>query len=94
MAKYEKMIADNDAIEMVLVSADQDEAGMTKFMTKAKAPFPAVKLSQVSKLSLVTKHQERGIPDYILLDAEGELITGDDALVFSEIDKLFAEEKK
>ena len=73
---------------MIHVSLDGDEAGMKHFLGKEDAPFPAVKHSKVQSLKVLMQHRTNRVPQYILVDTQGEAVAHDLGPILSKIKSL------
>jgi thiol-disulfide isomerase/thioredoxin/predicted secreted protein len=60
--------------ELVFVSDDHDEAGMTEYMTTMAMPWPAVAYGE-RNLSRLNKFANTGIPDLVLVDSSGKVLS-------------------
>ena len=74
MEYYNESIAENDNVELVLYSCDGDKKGLEKFMTQHSAPWPAIDHRSLKRAKTIGKYSPKGIPSYILIDAEGNKI--------------------
>ena len=71
---YDESISKGKNIEVVHLSCDQDDAGMLSFVTDMKFNFPAVASAKWRKEKIFEPMAPSGIPNYKLVDAEGNVI--------------------
>lgn len=71
---YDETISKGKNIEVVHLSCDQDEAGMTSFMKDMKFNFPGIAKAKWEKEKVFKDIAPSGIPNYKLLDATGKVI--------------------
>ena len=93
MEYYNDEIADNDDVELVWASADQSEDAMEDWAKNEKFPWPTVKFKSARKIDPINDVRPRGVPGYVLLDAEGEVLaksTGTNQPVKQKIKELAA----
>jgi hypothetical protein len=84
---YNKLIAPNDKIELLLVSHDTDEDRSETWAAKLHFPWPIVPSDKIKRAGL-EKYDPKGIPKYKLIDKNGKILaTGHDA-VFAKINEL------
>ena len=91
MEYYNKEIADNDSVELIWASADSSEPAMESWATKEKFPWPTIKFKSARDIDEINKLRPRGVPGYVLIDAEGELLassTGSSAPVKNKLKEL------
>ena len=74
MEYYKKEIATNDNVELIWASADQSEDAMETWATKEKFPWPTVKFKSARKIDPINDARPRGVPGYVLMDAEGKVL--------------------
>ena len=63
---------DKVGFELVMVSFDDNEKAMLKYMKKKKVNFPALKFSE-TKLS--KKYESEYIPHMVLIDESGKVVS-------------------
>jgi len=71
---YNDKLAKAPNIELIHISSDDDEDGMLSFVTDHQMKFPVVGKKDRDKLDIIKPLSPRGIPNYKLVDAKGELI--------------------
>ncbi len=74
MEYYNKEIAGNANVELIWATADNSEDAMETWAKKEKFPWPTIKFKSVDKLDVIQKLAPRGVPGYVLVDAEGEVL--------------------
>ena len=87
MATYNSTIANNDKVELIHVSLDEDRASATKWAKSVKFPWPTV-LPKKQRSSGLMKYAGRGVPHYVLIDKEGKKITEGKHASFEKIKTL------
>ncbi len=86
---YKKVAGKKDRkVEIILVDHDTNQKAMDKYMVKSKINFPGLKRSETEKnlLSQIVKIEY--LPTVILADANGKLISNDEAKVMSKLKEL------
>lgn len=61
---------------VVFVSSDRSEADMFNYMTEMKMPWATVPFAQIGPSGLKAKYGGRGIPNLVLIDGKGAVISG------------------
>lgn len=74
MEYYNSDIAKNNDVELIWASADSDEGSMEDWAKKEKFPWPTIKFKSARKIDEITKLAPRGVPGYVLVDAEGNVL--------------------
>lgn len=89
MGKYNKIIAGNDKLELIHVSADQTEKAAEKWAAKEKFPWPTVMADKLRRSGL-DRYEIRGYPTYILIDKDGKKLAEahSSAPIFKKIAEL------
>jgi nucleoredoxin len=72
---YEENAAEGN-FEVVMVSWDHNERSMFDYMTSFKMPYPAIPYQRVASTGLKERHRVSGIPSLVVLDREGQVVTG------------------
>jgi thiol-disulfide isomerase/thioredoxin len=77
---YNKFKPAHPNFELIFVSEDRDEAAMLSYMKEMTMPWPAVRFSDLKhdggfKGSGIEKFAGDGIPDLVLLDAGGKVLS-------------------
>jgi nucleoredoxin len=72
---YDQLQQQNQPFEIVLVSSDKSEKEMYKYMQETKMKWLALPYGRPEKKSLSNKFSVSGIPDLIILDADGKIIS-------------------
>jgi|GEM_PF-2258131 len=82
---YKKNVATNSKVDMVYLSFDKNASGQSKFIGAGPFSFGAVKLDAIKDrkaMPTVSKHIQRAMPWYVLVDQNGkEIVEGDTDLV-------------
>lgn len=74
MEYYNSDIAKNSEVELVWATADSDEGAMEAWAKKEKFPWPTIKFKSARKIDEITKLAPRGVPGYVLVNAEGDVL--------------------
>lgn len=72
---YKRKKADRGKFEVILVTADRSEEDMTAYMAEDKMTWPALDFEKRGKRLPITGHGGRGIPDLLIMDAEGKVLS-------------------
>lgn len=72
---YKRKKADHDKFEVILVSSDRSEDDMIAYMAEDKMTWPAVDYDKRGKRLPITGHGGRGIPDLLIMDAQGNVLS-------------------
>jgi thiol-disulfide isomerase/thioredoxin len=72
---YKALKSKYSDFEIVYVSRDYTEAAMEKYMAEASMPWPAVRFSVARSNEALNKLAGPGIPDLVLLNENGEVIS-------------------
>lgn len=97
MEKYNDTIAGNAEIEMIHISLDSDEDSAEEWAAKEGFPWPTVMPDKVERSGLRTYKTTNGVPEYHLVDAEGNTVvagTHDGTAAFSKIKELAGKESE
>jgi len=74
--QYNETIAENPKVEMVHVSLDRSESSAVGWAKKEKFPWLTILPDDVKTKSGVIKFKQgSGVPSYVLLKADGEVIS-------------------
>jgi nucleoredoxin len=95
---YNRIAPQHPEFELLFVSYDHSQAGMETYMRETNMPWPAIDYAKVSGKTALTKYAGYGIPDLVVIDASGTVISdtyaGQQYLgpqkVLSDLDTLFA----
>ncbi len=74
MKFYNEMKPTHPEFEVVFMSEDQGASAMEKYMSEMSMPWPALRYSAV-KGSRLAKYAGGGIPDIVLLNENGEVLS-------------------
>ena len=72
---YKSKSSKHDLFEVIFVSSDQSEEEMEGYMIEDKMPWPALEFDKKKKKSPIVGIGGRGIPDLIILDSEGKILS-------------------
>lgn len=72
---YKSKSSKRDQFEVIFVSSDRSEKDMEDYMVEDKMPWPALDFSKKGKRSPIHGLGGRGIPDLILIDADGKVLS-------------------
>ena len=72
---YNRKKSARDKFEVIFVSSDRSEDDMANYMKEDKMPWPALEYSKVSKRSPITGIGGRGIPDLVVIDTDGNVLS-------------------
>ena len=84
---YKKTIAPNPKVELIHLSYDNDDAAALKWATKEGFPWPTVLRSKVAASGL-EGFGGGYIPDYVLLDKDGNVVAKGKEEAFAKIAAL------
>ena len=88
VAKYNQVIADNDKVEFIHVSLDQDEKTALSWAEKEQFPWLHVLPEKVKRSKLSKFHTSGSVPFYVLIDKDGKTITKGSSSAFSKAAEL------
>lgn len=92
MEYYNEEIADNPAVEMILMAGESEDA-LAAWATKTKMPWPMILEEDSARMKKIKELRPRGWPTYYLLDAEGEVLAkGSSHAVKAKVKELTAGE--
>jgi hypothetical protein len=89
--KYKKHIADNPDVEMIHVSLDNSEDPAEEWAAKESFPWPTILPDKVDRSEMRDYKTTTGVPEYHLVDADGETIvkgSAGSAAAFAKIEEL------
>ena len=95
---YNRVAAQHPEFEIILVSSDRSPFGFETHLKETQMPWPAIDYQKVSTKGAITKYAGEGIPDLVLVDASGKVISGSYAgkeylgpqKVLADLDQIFA----
>jgi len=61
--------------EVIFVSSDRSEDDMEEYMDEAEMPWPALEFDQKKKARDLTQFSERGIPNLVVVDRNGKVLS-------------------
>ena len=73
MEYYNSDIASNDQVEMVWYPREDEDAAQ-KWAAEHQFPWPTIKGKALKKVDPVAKHAGRGVPNYVMVDAENNVV--------------------
>ena len=74
MEYYNETIAPAKNVEMIYFNRDSSEKAMEAFMAKFKMPWPALDFDKKDRFDLAKDLAGNGVPNYVLVDANGEVL--------------------
>lgn len=75
VAYYNNVAAQHPEFELIFVSSDKSPFAMETYMREMNMPWPAIDFQRVAGKEGVKKYAGSGIPDLVLLDANGRIIS-------------------
>jgi nucleoredoxin len=95
---YNRVAPQHPELEIVFVSNDRSQFAFETYMKEAQMPWPAIDFQKVASKTAITKFAGQGIPDLVLLDASGRVVSdsyaGKEYLgpqkVLADLDQIFA----
>jgi len=72
---YNEMKPKYPGFEVVFMSRDLGQNAMEKYMAEMAMPWPAVRYSAAKSDRALTRYAGRGIPDLVLLNEKGEVLS-------------------
>ena len=75
-------------MELILLSSDRDEAAAKKWSKKEHFPWPQVLPKNKSKSYGFMKYRNRYVPQYLLVDKDGNKVVEGLAAAMKKIDAL------
>jgi thiol-disulfide isomerase/thioredoxin len=72
---YNEMKPKYPGFEVVFMSRDLGQNAMEKYMAEMAMPWPALRYGAVKSDHALTKYAGRGIPDLVLLNQKGEVLS-------------------
>lgn len=102
VAFYNEMKTKHDNFDIIFLSSDKTEKAMENYMLEAKMPWPAIDFRDVKKMKKLQKYAGNGIPNLVLIDAQGTVISasyeGNDYVgptkVMNDMKKLLESDRK
>ncbi|MDP9253970.1 MAG: thioredoxin domain-containing protein [Verrucomicrobiota bacterium] len=95
---YNRIAPHHPEFELLLISNDRSQFGMETYMRDMQMPWPAVDYQKLSGKVALTKYAGNGIPDLVLIDASGKVLSDSYAgreylgpqKVLADLDSIFA----
>jgi nucleoredoxin len=95
---YNRVAAQHPEFEIVLVSNDRSQFGFETHLKEAQMPWPAIDYQKVNSKAAINKYAGDGIPDLVLLDANGKVVSDSYSgkeyrgpqKVLADLDQIFA----
>ena len=82
-------LGDKKKFQIVLVDYDRSQKGLDKYVKDGEMTWPAIKLDQNKSVAELTSLGETGfIPNLVLLNADGEMISNDRKEVLKKLSDL------
>ncbi|MBK1833722.1 hypothetical protein JIN78_06575 [Roseibacillus ishigakijimensis] len=91
MEKYKKEIADLANVEMIHVSLDQDDDAAEEWAEKESFPWLTVLPDKVDRSTMRDYKTTNAVPEYHLVDGEGNSLAKGQAAAFAKIAELTKE---
>ncbi len=88
MEHYQELIAPNPRVAMIHASLDDDVADAAKWARAEKFPWPTVLLDEHEATGLDTLGGQEQVPDTVLVDKDGKVLTRDEEEAFAKIAAL------
>ena len=95
---YNHVTPKHPELELIFVSRDKSPFAMDTYMRDMKMPWPAVDYQKVTAKESITKYAGEGIPDLVLVDASGKVVSSSydgkkyvgPAKVVADLETIFA----
>ncbi len=95
---YNRVAPQHPEFEIILVSNDRSAFGFETYLKDARMPWPAIDFQKVGSKSAIAKYAGEGIPDLVLVDASGKVLSDSYAgkqylgpqKVLTDLDGIFA----
>ena len=95
---YNRVAPQHPEFEIILVSQDRSAFGFETYLKDTQMPWPAIDFEKVGSKSAIAKYAGSGIPDLVLIDASGKVLSdsysGKEYLgpqkVLADLDEIFA----
>lgn len=82
-------LGDKKKFQIVLVDYDRSQKGLENYVKGSEMTWPAIKLDQMKSVSKLTSLGETGfIPNLVLLNAAGEMVSNDRKEVLKKLSGL------
>ena len=98
MDYYNRIASQHPEFEIIFVSNDRSQFGFETYLKETQMPWPAIDFQKVANKAAINKYAGNGIPDLVLLDASGKVVSdsyaGKEYLgpqkVLADLDQIFA----
>lgn len=95
---YNRVAPQHPEFEIIFVSNDRSQFGFETYLKETQMPWPAIDFQKVANKGAINKYAGSGIPDLVLLDASGKVVSdsyaGKEYLgpqkVLADLDQIFA----
>ena len=95
---YNRVVSQHPEFEIIFVSNDRSQFGFETYLKETQMPWPAIDFQKVANKAAINKYAGNGIPDLVLLDASGKVVSdsyaGKEYLgpqkVLADLDQIFA----
>ena len=95
---YNRIAPQHPEFELLFISNDRSQFGMETYMRDMQMPWPAIDYQKLSGKVALTKYAGNGIPDLVLIDASGKVLSDSFAgreylgpqKVLADLDSIFA----
>ena len=99
---YNRVASQHPEFEIIFVSYDRSAFGFETYLKDTRMPWPAIDFKKVGSKSAITKYAGEGIPDLVLVDASGKVLSDSYAgkqylgpqKVLTDLDEIFAASAK
>jgi len=88
VAKYKELVADHPNVEMIHVSLDSSKSEHEAWAAREKFPWPTVLPERVKKSKLRQFKTTRAVPEYHLIDSEGNTVVKGTSGSYGAFDKI------
>lgn len=88
MEQYHELIAPNPKVAFIHASLDFERPEAAKWAKKEKFPWPTVLLEDHEATGFDTLGGQEQVPDTVLLDKDGQVLTRDENEAFKKIAEL------
>lgn len=86
---YNDEIADNPAVEMVWYPREEEGAA-EEWAASHQFPWPTIRGKALEKVDSVKQHAGRGVPNYVLVSADNEVVASGLSAAKAKIAELAA----
>jgi nucleoredoxin len=95
---YKRVAPQHPEFEIIFVSNDRSQFGFETYLKENQMPWPAIDYQKVNSKAAINKYAGDGIPNLVLLDASGKVVSASYAgkeylgpqKVLADLDQIFA----